>query len=197
MAAKQAENLTKEEKELQAKRDENQEVFDGLVEQFGEEKAQALYDNLVFAKRAQASGASIADDGSINFERDARATQQALHEMPHVWLSIPAMEEDPDPDGTVYVGLNEQSYHIRKGQRVCVPKAVIDILRNAVVEGVVPGKDQFGRVKRVRYQRVPFQYEGDATPEEAADFRREMARGANQLPPPSDREDFELPVELQ
>ena len=192
--AKQTE-MTKEEKELQAKRDENQEVFVGLVEQFGEEKAHDMYENLVFAKRAKASGASLSADGTVNLDRDARATRLALRDEPHVWLTIPAMEEDPDPDGTVYVGANEQSYHIRKGVRVCVPQTVVDILKEAVVEGTVPGRDLRGNPRRVKYQRVPFSVEGPATPEEAEEFRRQMVQAGRRQP--EDSGEYQLPAELQ
>lgn len=184
--------------EIKARRAANQEILDGLVAQFGEEKGSELYEEIVLARRLTEAGTSFTPVSDVNLMQAERATVKALHQMPHVWIRIPAMQEDPDPDGEVYVGLNEHGYHIRKGQRVCVPVAVTEILKNAVVEGTVPGKDQYGRPRRVRYQRIPWQYEGEATPEEAAAFRAEMARAAhNELPEPSDQPSFDLPAELQ
>ena len=60
-----------------------------------------------------------------------------------------------------------------------MPRCVIDVLNNAVIEGFVPIVDEVRGIKwlkPVKYKRFPFSILGPASPKEVEDFRKEQAR---------------------
>lgn len=101
--------------------------------------------------------ALLGTEPEAGFTPVRRGRQKAQEQDAGPSVAIILSENEEIPPTGLYVGLNGKGYLIRPGERVVVPKGVVDILQNAIMSGPVQDpatKQVVGYRDRMRY---PFQ----------------------------------------